>query len=65
MSTAAVKNRKTENTSQILNQLLKEIRSLREDFMLFLPQEDLKDYAHPRQIKKSYLNALRKYPRQF
>lgn len=26
------------------------------------PQNDLEDYAHPERIKKSYQNAIKKYP---
>ena len=64
MATTTLKNREVQNTNRLLNQVLKEVRSLREDFSLFLPQEDVKEYAHPNRIRNSYLKALKKYPRQ-
>jgi len=64
MPTATVKTREVQNTNRLLTQVLKEVRSLREDFSLFLPQEDIREYAHPSHIKNSYLKALKKYPRQ-
>ena len=54
---------KTKN--QVLNKedlILEEIKLLREQVMLLLPQEDLDDYAHPRRIKKSYQEAVKQYP---
>ena len=54
---------KTRN--QALNKqdlILEEIKLLREQVMLLLPQEDLGDYAHSRRIKKSYQEAVKQYP---
>ncbi len=62
MATTTLKNREVQNTNCLLTQVLKEVRSLREDFMLFLPQENIKEYTHPARIKNSYLKALEKYP---
>lgn len=64
MAATTLKTREIQNTNHLLIQVLKEVRSLREDFSLFLPQEDIKEYAHPGRIRNSYLKALKKYPRQ-
>jgi len=49
----------------ILKEILKEIRSLREEFFLSAATEDLNDFSHPSRITKSYLKALKKYPPRF
>lgn len=52
-----------EITSQKLFQkILEELRLLREEVKLLLPQEDLESYANPQRIKNSYKKALKKYP---
>ena len=59
----ALESKQTNN--QVLNKedlILEEIKLLREQVMLLLPQEDLDDYAHPRRIKKSYDKAVKQYP---
>lgn len=43
-------------------EILKELRLLREEISLILPSEDLKDYAHSRRIRRSYQKAMKKYP---
>ena len=54
-----------KSSADILKAILKEIRSLREEFFLSSSSEDLDDFAHPSRIKKSYLKALKKYPPRF
>lgn len=46
----------------ILNKILEEVRGLRQEVSLFLPQENLEDYSNPKRLKKSYEKALRKFP---
>ncbi|OGP31175.1 MAG: hypothetical protein A2073_07275 [Deltaproteobacteria bacterium GWC2_42_11] len=63
MGTAQAKIKgETSDTHQLLNLVLKEIRSLRQEFYLLLPQEDIEEYAYPERIKRSYQKALKKYP---
>jgi len=53
---------KTKN--QILTKedlILEEIKLLREQIMLLLPQENIGGYAHPERIKKSYNKAVKQY----
>ena len=57
-----IKRKSSNATGQLLNEVLHEIRSLRREFSLILPQEDLEDYVHPEQIKRSYEKALKKFP---
>ena len=47
---------------EILEVILNEIRTLRRDLSLVLPQEDLKNYDNPSRIKKSYQKAVKLYP---
>ena len=47
---------------KILEIILDEIRTLRRDLSLILPQEDLKNYTNPSRIKKSYQKAIKLYP---
>lgn len=47
---------------KILETILEELRLLRNEVMLLLPQEDLEEYAHPNRIRSSYQKATRKYP---
>lgn len=48
--------------SKILTGIVKELRLLRNEVMFLFPQDDLEDYVHPERIKKSYQNAIKKYP---
>lgn len=50
------------NTTQLLSEVLREIKFLREEVSFFLPQENLNEYAHPERIKSSYERAIKKYP---
>jgi len=42
--------------------ILAELRLLRKELLLLLPQDDLGDYVHRERIKKSHQKALKKYP---
>jgi hypothetical protein len=48
--------------SKILQAILDELRLLRNEMTLLLPQEDLEDYAHEDRIRTSYQKAIKKYP---
>ena len=63
MSTVSTKTRRAQAASPLmLRAILEELRLLRNEMQLLLPQEDLKDYAHATRIKRSYRNALKQYP---
>ena len=47
---------------EMFRTLLGEIRRLRQEISLVLPQENLNEYADPRRIKRSYQRALKQYP---
>jgi hypothetical protein len=56
---------KSQNCSAapvVLQSILEEIRLLRTEVSLLFPHEDLKGYAHPSRIKRSYEKALKQYP---
>ena len=53
---------KTRVEPNVLKAILDELRLLRQEISLVLPQEDLKGYAHPARIKRSYQKALKRYP---
>ena len=46
---------------QVLRTILEELRLLRNQVMLLLPQEDLESYNDPERIKSSYQKAIKKY----
>ena len=46
----------------ILQDILGELRMLRSELALFLPYEDVDDFAHPRRIRRSYQNAIKRHP---
>lgn len=54
----------TTTNSFLLRDILAEIRLLRSEIKLVLPQEDLKLYAHPQKIKQAYEKALKQFPPQ-
>ena len=66
MPTRAIKNNIQSASpvfnSRIFSSILTELRLLRKEVLLLLPQEDLEEYSDEDRIKKSYLKALRKYP---
>lgn len=47
--------------SRILQDIPSEVRQLRSELLLFFPQENLTDYAHPDRIKRSYQKAVKRY----
>lgn len=49
-------------SSKLLQAILEELRLLRNEMTLLLPQEDLEDYAHKDRIKTSYQKSIKKYP---
>lgn len=48
-------------TSSGIQRILEELRLLRQEVRLLLPQEDLEDYAHPERIMRSYQKAIKQY----
>ena len=58
--TTKVKNRVIP--SKILQTILEEIRLLRKEVMILLPQDNLEDYAHPERIQRSFQKAIKKHP---
>lgn len=63
MHTAQTKIKdKDFDTRHLLNLVLQEIRTLRHEFSLLLPYEDIEEYEHPARIKRSYQKAVKKYP---
>ncbi len=56
-------NTATNTADTTLQDILHEIRLLRNDMRLFLlPEEDIEGYEHPAKIKKSYEKAIQQYP---
>jgi hypothetical protein len=55
----------TKATTKILNDILNELRFLRNEISLFTPNENLKDYSNPKKILDSYEKARAKYPSSF
>jgi len=45
-----------------LDKIYCEIKALRQEVAMFLPQESLSDYAHPKKIMSAYKQATAKYP---
>lgn len=62
MSNKTLEKIKPNESSVILQAILKEVRSLRDDFLFFIPQENLDDYKHANRVKRSYQKALKRYP---
>lgn len=60
-----MQNFKAGIPSEILQSILEELRLLREEVELLIPQEDLGGYANPERIKQSYKSAIKKYPPDF
>ena len=58
MATKTIENK---NSEKPLRAILEELRLLRNEVMLLLPQEDIDEYAHPERIKSSFQKAIRKY----
>lgn len=49
-------------SSKVLKSILEELRLLREEIKLLLPQEDLNGYSNPKEIKQAYQKAIKKHP---
>lgn len=49
-------------SAKIVKDILDEIRLMRNEINLLLPNEDLKGYVHPERIKRSLENARRRHP---
>ena len=49
-------------STKTLKAILEELRLLRNEVMLLLPQEDLEGYGHPGRIRRSYQKAIKKHP---
>lgn len=62
MTTQTIKTKNNIFPSQVLQNILKEIRLLRNEMMLLFPQDDLEDYSHSERVKCSYQKAIKKYP---
>ena len=54
--------KQTKQSSDVLVKILQEIRLMRQELNLILPQDDLKIYEHPERIKQSYQSAIKQYP---
>jgi len=56
---------KTKNQTsiqvQVLENLLEEMRLLRQDISILFPQDDLDNYENSQRIKDSYKKALEQY----
>ena len=53
---------KTPSTRLILKRVVQELHSLRKEFSLLLPNEDIKDYTDGIRIKRSYQRAIKTHP---
>jgi len=62
MPQVKIKQEKRVASSSVSRMLLQEIRMLRHELSLLIPEDRLEDYAHPERIKNSFQNALKKYP---
>lgn len=47
---------------KVLKSILEELRLLREEIKLLLPQEDLEGYTNSKEIKQAYQKAIKKHP---
>lgn len=48
--------------TKILRNILEEIKLVRTEISLFLPNENLKEYTNSKKIMASYKKALKEYP---
>lgn len=56
--------RKQNNISKDVLEELKIIRTYLEKLLFLIPEESLKEYKNSKEIKKSYIKALRKFPQK-
>ena len=47
---------------KILETILEELRSLRNEVKFLFPQESVEDFNNPEEIKNSYKKAIKEYP---
>jgi hypothetical protein len=52
----------TPSTQDMMQRILNELQSLRNDLALILPTEDINDYEHTDRIQQSYQNAIKEHP---
>jgi len=45
-----------------MESILYELRMIRDEIALLLPQEDLEEYANVERVKQSYAKAIKRYP---
>ncbi len=57
-----IKATKNNDNKNILKNIFREVRLLRNEVSLLMPVESIKEYAHPSRIKNSFKKALRQYP---
>ncbi|NCS99362.1 hypothetical protein CO116_00595 [Candidatus Falkowbacteria bacterium CG_4_9_14_3_um_filter_38_19] len=57
-----IKSGATKIPAKIVEAIFEELRLLRNEVRLLLPQEELEEYTHPDRIKHSYRKAIKKYP---
>lgn len=61
MATITISKEQKKVLKPILEELGK-INAYLEKLLVIIPEESLKDYKNPSQIKNSYLKAVRNYP---
>ncbi|OGL67635.1 hypothetical protein A3B21_01430 [Candidatus Uhrbacteria bacterium RIFCSPLOWO2_01_FULL_47_24] len=49
-------------SSKTMESILYELRMIRDEIALLLPQEDLEEYANVERVKQSYAKAIKRYP---
>ncbi len=57
-----IKSDTTKIPPKIIEAIFEELRLLRNEVGLLLPQEELEEYTHPDRIRRSYQKAIKKYP---
>ena len=57
-----IKSEAIKIPSKIIEDILEELRLLRNEVRLLLPQEELEEYTHPDRIRRSYQKAIKSFP---
>lgn len=65
MEIQTLQNKKKFLPIDLARAIFEEIKLLRQEISLILPQDDLNKYQNPEKIKSSYQKALKMYPPQF
>ena len=65
MAIQTLQNKKKMLPIDLTRAIFEELRLLRQEISLILPQDDLNKYQNPKKIKNSYEKALKMYPPQF